>query len=608
MVITACDARPPEAVPAQRHTVPAGATSVDPAEDPALLRSAEMSAAPGEPHDADDPAAEGWASEARTRSIGAQLHELAAVLREARPTAQSVDGLVLEDVVCGQLRPSQMLTRRATGPFVVREGDPRAPPETAAQRGIDRCVEALRELAAGWPPELPREVAFKVTGIRQTDDVTDTDVRLEVRCGRSGARVTERAEWTASWVGEPPRLSHVRSGPLLRVEVAAPLFADETRLLADAAPWYELQSAASHDTWDERLAGTSQYDGLLGLAVGDVNGDGRDDVYVCDRSGLPNLLLVAQSDGTVRDEAAMRGLDWLNHTASALLLDLDNDGDQDLVTATRAGIVVTENDGEGKYTIRDVLSTGSAVSSLAAADIDNDGDLDIYVGVTTPGANVSLTSRGTTSSAAVGGGGRLTVIHDSRAGGRNHLFRNEGALRFVDATAETGLDVDNSRRTLSASFADIDSDGDQDLYVVNDYGRDNLFRNQGGAFDHVSEASGAEDAAFGMGVAWGDPNRDGHVDAYVSNMYSSAGLRITGQPQFKPESEVATRDRYRRMARGNTLLLNDGSGAFEDAAATAGVEIGLWSWGSVFLDLDLDGWEDLFVPNGFVTRPDKRDL
>jgi hypothetical protein len=109
-----------------------------------------------------------------------------------------------------------------------------------------------------------------------------------------------------------------------------------------------------------------------------------------------------------------------------------------------------------------------------------------------------------------------------------------------------------------------------------------------------------------MGVSWGDFDRDGLVDLYVSNMYSSAGRRVTYQRQFRPQADEALLGDFQRHARGNSLFRNRGDGTFEDVTLSVGAEMGRWAWGALFVDLDNDGWQDLFVPNGFVTnrRPD----
>ncbi|MCE2559163.1 MAG: VCBS repeat-containing protein, partial [Acidobacteria bacterium] len=199
--------------------------------------------------------------------------------------------------------------------------------------------------------------------------------------------------------------------------------------------------------------------------------------------------------------------------------------------------------------------------------------------------------------------------HDANNGGRNVLLRNDGGFRFVDATAEVGLDVNNRRFSLAASWEDVDGDGDADLYVANDYGRNNLYRNDGGSFVDVAGAVGVEDISSGMSVSWADYNRDGRVDVYVGNMFSAAGNRITYQRKFERDRQRAgPLAEVQRMARGNSLFAGADGGGFVDRSVEANVTMGRWSWSSVFADINNDGWEDLVVANGNLTQTLPDDL
>ncbi|MCA9216210.1 MAG: VCBS repeat-containing protein, partial [Planctomycetales bacterium] len=193
-------------------------------------------------------------------------------------------------------------------------------------------------------------------------------------------------------------------------------------------------------------------------------------------------------------------------------------------------------------------------------------------------------------------------------GARNVLFRNDGDWNFKNVTKQVGLEQNNSRFSLACSWEDFDNDGDQDLYVANDFGRNNFYRNDDGKFTDVAVAFGVEDMSAGMSVAWGDYNNDGRADLYVSNMWSSAGNRISFQRQFLPaDSKNSARSGFQRHARGNSLFRNDGD-RFVDASEQAHVTRGGWAWTSSFADINNDGWEDLLVANGYVTQHDERDL
>jgi len=333
--------------------------------------------------------------------------------------------------------------------------------------------------------------------------------------------------------------------------------------------------------------------GHHGIAIGDANGDGLDDLYVCDCGGLPNRLYLQNPEGTTRDISAQAGVDWLESSKSALFLDLDNDGDQDLVVATVALVLVLENNGQASFSLRSRIPGMSNPHSLSAADYDSDGDLDLFV--CNYGAD-SVTG-GLSGSIA----GPPLPFNDAENGGRNALLRNDGNLQFSDVTSAAGIAGGGDRWSFAASWEDYDNDGDQDLYVANDFGRNNLFRNDAGRFTDVAAAAGVEDISSGMSVAWSDANRDGRMDVYVSNMFSSAGGRVAFQRQFGKGNPGATAD-FQRMARGNTLFLGGNSGKFDDASVSAGVNVGLWAWSSQFADLNNDGWQDLGVANGYLTN------
>ncbi|HIM29795.1 MAG TPA: VCBS repeat-containing protein, partial [Planctomycetes bacterium] len=198
--------------------------------------------------------------------------------------------------------------------------------------------------------------------------------------------------------------------------------------------------------------------------------------------------------------------------------------------------------------------------------------------------------------------------HDANNGPSNHLFRNDGKYKFTDVTREVGLDVRNRKFTLAASWSDYDNDGDPDLYVANDFGRNNLYRNDGGKFVDVAGEAGVEDQAAGMGVSWADVDRDGMIDLHVGNMFSSAGMRIAYQNRFKEQADANTRKEFQAHAAGNALYSNRGDGTFEHRSDSAGIRMGRWSWGARFADLNLDGYPEILSPNGFITNHELDDL
>jgi len=197
--------------------------------------------------------------------------------------------------------------------------------------------------------------------------------------------------------------------------------------------------------------------------------------------------------------------------------------------------------------------------------------------------------------------------YDARNGAPGVLFHNDGHGHFVEATHEAGLDLGNDRYHFAAAWADYDGDGWPDLLVANDFGRKNLYHNKGlrdgkVTFEDVAAKAGVEDYGAGMSAAWVDYDNDGRPDIYAGNMWSDSGQRVTGSASFMPDAPAEVRALYRRHARGNSLLRSRGDGTFEDVSERAGAAMGRWAWSSDALDFDSDGWEDLYVVNGMLTR------
>ena len=568
----------------------------------------------------DDPSRDGWETEAFSVAAGKQLKRLGALLGAGPPydpdeLAELFDG----EFACGPLRPAERESAFAGGAVRVERAAPGEAPEV--HRGPAGPARALGDLLAPYGADPKPRVEFKLFGIRAGEDGTLTDQYVTV-FGRTGAGTLEQnATWTIRWSEaagkQAPRIRHVAVTAHEEVAAPGPLFADCTEAVLGATPAYAPQILRGFG----EFLGRSQVNrgmvlmGAPGLAVGDADGDGLEDLYLCQEGGLPNRLFLQQRDGTAREVSAEVGVDWLDCTRSALLVDLDNDGDQDLVAATPGALVTAANGGGGRFAIEAVLAIAEDPMSLTAADPDADGDLDLYVCAydanrLTPSSS-PLEDRG----AEVG-----FVYHDSNTGGANSFYRNERApgaapgagWHFSDATFALGLDRNNRRYSLAAAWEDLDNDGDQDLYVANDFGRNNYYRNglaeSGRArFTDVAAEAEAEDSASGMSISFGDYDRDGWMDVYVGNMYSAAGNRITTQDAFKIDVPEV-RDRLQRFARGNTLMRNQGGGSFADVSLAAAVNMGRWAWSSRFLDLNNDGWEDLVVANGYITTEDTHDL
>jgi hypothetical protein len=377
-----------------------------------------------------------------------------------------------------------------------------------------------------------------------------------------------------------------RSSKIVFTDVSGPA-------LANNASFRE-QLSFGTEVWRQHMDSASGMDvyGQQGLAVGDYDGDGLEDFYITQPGGLPNRLFRNLGNGAFEDVSAQAGVDFLDSAAAAFFADVDNNGTQDLIVILTAGQpVLFINKGKGSF---EISPKGFARGVLPAAvggclaDYDRDGFIDLYVtSYLWPNKNAHLPR----------------PYYDATNGPPNILYRNLGNGAFVDVTAKVGLNENNNRFSHACTWADYDHDGWQDLFVANDFGRKNLYRNQGGAFRDVTAEAGVEDYGAGMSVALGDYDNDGWEDIYFGNMWSSAGRRVTQQSDFKGGA-AREKEIYQRHARGNSLFRNKTAAGFDDVTLPAGVEFGRWAWCSDFVDFDNDGWLDIYIANGFVSGPD----
>ncbi len=549
-----------------------------------------------------DPRADGWDSEALSEQAEAQLKRIAGWLvgGVAAVSLDALDEAVDETFETRGFVPDELSERYTGATFAVSVGQP----GRFAYRGVEGFVDALLVLGGRLTGSGSPRADFKLFTIEGDAASFSTRSYFEASAPGAGGSRQLNAVWTTTWTVPPDGAGQ----PLLRtVEVSdyeetsaagGPLFVDVTEAAVGHNPSYREQLLQPPDAWLNRITKAAGYNktGWQGVSVADVNGDGLEDIFLPEQGGLPNRLYLQNPNGTFDDRSAAAAVDYLERALAGLFVDLDNDGDPDLALSSRPAVLVLENDGDGGFArVRYIAGDIPDSNSLSAADYDGDGDLDLYVCA----YRRAYDERGVASP---------VPYHDANNGGRNVLLRNDGGFRFVDATASAGLDRNNRRFSLAASWEDYDGDGDADLYVANDYGRNNLYRNDGGTFVDVAADAGVEDISSGMSVSWADYNRDGRMDVYVGNMFSAAGNRITYQRKFERDRQRAgPLAEVQRMARGNSLFAGTGGG-FVDRSVQADVAMGRWSWSSVFADINNDGWEDLVVANGNLTQTLPDDL
>ncbi len=380
----------------------------------------------------------------------------------------------------------------------------------------------------------------------------------------------------------------------------------------------------------DRIVATNRvFENGSGVALGDVDGDGWCDILLCGMEGS-NALYRNLGGWRFEDITRAAGVECSNqYSTGTALADVDGDSDLDLlVNSIGGGTRLFLNDGHARFTERTNtrLVRRFGATSLALADIDADGDLDLYVANyrtdtyrdRPPGLKVEARNIG----------GRIVVTPEDRfvpiqpqggsvevleLGERDFLYLNDGSGGFAPISWTNGSFLDQDGNPLKAPprdwglsvlFRDLNQDGTPDLYLCNDFfqspdrvwiNHDSRgFRAAGrGAFPNMSLAS--------MGADVADINRDGFDDILVVDMLSRRhGDRQRQRPEMMrgriqlPIDDPAFRPEVPR----NTLFLNRGDGTYSEIAQLSGLAATDWSWSPVFLDVDLDGFEDLLVANG----------
>jgi hypothetical protein len=290
--------------------------------------------------------------------------------------------------------------------------------------------------------------------------------------------------------------------------------------------------------------GDSEYGG--GVSFADFDNDGWDDITYTSENGV-DIYFLKNTNGDF-NLVSFSGISNTNKTKQVIWVDYDNDGDKDLfITALEGKNSFYINDGEMNFTDISssigIFQTDLFTYGASFGDIDNDGDLDLFISNRSP------------------------VDH-------NYLYRNDSGT-YVDITNSSGISLEG-QLSFCSIFFDYDKDGLQDIYVSNDKEENinRLYKNLGdGVFQDVSDFSNAGVDVSAMSTTLGDFNNDGWFDIYITNT---------------PFSQISS-------IVGNVLLKNNGDGTFTNIATETGTSFDSLGWGSVFLDADNDGLLDLYV-------------
>ncbi len=551
-----------------------------------------------------EPGLDAFVTEKYEDEIEAVLGQWSIGLRKSAPNYEGISRFFAPVFVASTLRPSEEVRVRSETGLEIWRSRFSGPPTLGARS----FIQELRGLVGPLSEIVTAE--FKVTGITlitKSPTVIQTRVRYDLVGSGSDFHREERVghwdlEWERNSDGEM-RLRKWQAVEETRSRVSGPVFVDVTSQALAGNRSYTEQMLRGTDYWRTILDATCGIDvyGNNGIAVGDIDNDGFDDLYLCQPAGLPNRLYRNRGDGTFEDATEVAGVGVLDNTACAFIADLDNDGHQDLLVVRASGPLLFLNQGQGKFRLKPdafhfAQRPQGTFTGAALADYDRDGWLDVYFCLYSYYQGQDQY--------------RYPVpYYDAQNGPPNFLFHNNGDSTFSDVTASTGLNQNNNRYSFACGWSDYNNDGWPGLYVANDFGRKNLYRNNGdGTFRDVAGESGVEDIGAGMSVCWFDYDNDGKQDLYVSDMWSSAGKRVTVQETFMKDAPENVRALYRKHANGNSLFRNDGNGRFEDRSSAAGVEMGRWAWSSDAWDFDHDGYPDLYIANGMISGPNTRDL
>jgi enediyne biosynthesis protein E4 len=373
-----------------------------------------------------------------------------------------------------------------------------------------------------------------------------------------------------------------------------------------------------------------------GVCLGDVDGDGRPDVFLARTEGA-NALYRNLGDWRFEDITTSAGVGAPDRfSTGCALVDIDGDGDLDLVLlATTGPNAIFLNDGHAHFAEHRDLGldpAGHGGTTIAMADVDGDGDLDLYVAnykPFSPADSIPPEGRAFDRVVRQTGPGRYEVAPERRRdfkledrpdmGGTvltmraepDQFYRNDGGHftrvpltsgRFLDARGRP-LAEEPESFTLDARFADLNGDLAPELYVVNDFeDPDLLFFNDGhGGFRLADWTAQRQLSNSGMGADVGDLDGDGLPDLFEVDMLANDSHRLrTEIPTHTALPKRPGAMELQLQQQRNTLFLNRGDGTFAEAAAYAGVQASGWSWTTMLLDVDLDGWQDILVANGHL--------
>ncbi|MBA4054132.1 MAG: hypothetical protein C0490_05420, partial [Marivirga sp.] len=335
-----------------------------------------------------------------------------------------------------------------------------------------------------------------------------------------------------------------------------------------------------------------------GVAIGDINNDGLQDIYFSGNMTSSRLYL---NKGNLKfeditEKAGVTTTKWANGVS---MVDINQDGFKDIYVSVGGTKSTPEkdrvdllfvNNGDATFTesaARYGLADSGYGIHAAFFDYDLDGDLDMYLlrnSFVNYHRNISKPK-----------------LVNGEAASTDKLFRNNGDLTFTDVSAEAGILIEGFG--LGVEVSDINEDGWPDVYVANDFITNDLMyiNNHDGTFTNQAATFLKHQTFNGMGTDLADYNNDGNVDIVVLDMLPRDNKRwkLTSRGNTYDEYQNGIKNGYEHQYIRNTLQLNNGNGTFSEIGQIAGIEATEWSWSALFADYDNDGLKDLFISNGY---------
>ncbi|WP_123539336.1 CRTAC1 family protein [Halosimplex salinum] len=335
---------------------------------------------------------------------------------------------------------------------------------------------------------------------------------------------------------------------------------------------------------DYEGTGTGAGNGNSGVYTADVDNDGWEDLLAI---GGERPVLYRNTGGEFDRSGALPSLE--RPFKSATFVDYDGDGWRDLLLFAHDGEAVALHNDEGTFE-RDDVGLDDLTYPLGAtvADYDGDGDRDLFVYQSGDWADERPDGYFSTN---------RSIADDN--GNPNVLYENTGdGFERADAPG-----IEGDRWSLAASFVDLTGDGTPDVHVANDYNNDTVYLNRGdGTFEQ--RQLGGPTARNGMASEIGDVNGDGRPDVFVTNIDIPVSRENMSAERFDRLKRFLDFVIHSGRTKGNTMLVNEGDGRFDDQAPAYGVRQGGWGWAASFADFDNDGDRDLLHTTQIVVRLD----